>query len=70
MNLTDKLSNLANLGREAAQQQRDSLISDAEQRFQKIANDLAARIERALFIAAGLVTAGLIAVAVTAIAHR
>ena len=69
MNLTDKLSNLANLGREAAQQQRDSLLDDAEQRLKSLADPLTRRIERALYIAAGLITGGLVALA-TAIALR
>lgn len=60
MNLTEKLSGLANIGRDLAQQQRDALITDTEQKLQTIADKLATRIERALMIAAGIIGGGLL----------
>ncbi|MFZ4592872.1 MAG: hypothetical protein ACOYOF_01355 [Verrucomicrobiaceae bacterium] len=63
MNLTEKLSGLTNIGRDLAQQQRDALIADAEQKLQAIADKLAARIERALMIAGGAIGAGLLILA-------
>jgi hypothetical protein len=63
MNLTEKLSGLTNIGRDLAQQQRDALIADAEEKLKAIADQLAARIERALIIAGGAIGAGLLILA-------
>jgi hypothetical protein len=60
MNLTEKLSGLADIGRDLAQQQRDALITETEQKLETIAYKLATRIERALIIAAGIIGGGLL----------
>jgi hypothetical protein len=61
MNLTDKFASLATLGRDLAQQKSDTLINDAEQRLQAIADTLAKRIERSVMTAAVIICAGLLA---------
>jgi hypothetical protein len=63
MTLFDPLLVASNLGKSMFEKQKSALLDDAEAHLRTIAEESTMKIRKALYVAAGLITTGLLALA-------